>query len=279
MPNSPEASVIAANVSFYREIAAKYDQYEACACDREMQAMLNRDLDRIAKLLGARDTPIKCLDCGGGSGNLSLKMLSRGWSATVVDVSPDMLAVLQEKASRGGFAPTLVNQDILDFLEGSGDNFDVITFSSVLHHLHEYLPVIAAAADRIGSRGVFYSVFDPMPPRHPRLARGFEAFDTLVAKLLHDRADLLPGTFRRIKKLFRTPDAGHGRAVLTSGDLAEYHALAGIDSAAIVRLLDSKEFVVEESRWSAGRSAPAKFINRYLRFMESFKILAQRKAV
>src|SRR2546430_9045237 len=48
-------------------------------------------------------------DCGGGTGNLALKMLARGWNVTVVDVSDDMLDVLGEKAVANGFLPRLIS--------------------------------------------------------------------------------------------------------------------------------------------------------------------------
>jgi ubiquinone/menaquinone biosynthesis C-methylase UbiE len=271
-----DLSVAEANVLFYREIAAKYDDYETCVSDPGMQSMLNADLDRIAGLFGSRQKPVACLDCGGGSGNLSLKMLKRGWSVTVVDVSPEMLGLLEAKASRAGFAPRLINGDVSAFLEDSREQYDLVTFNSVLHHLHSYLPVVESAARHVGPRGVFYSNFDPAPAKRPALTKIFETFDTLAGKLAHDRSDLLPGTLRRLKKQFRKRDEQHGRPVVSPGDLAEYHAKTGVDDLAIIALLKTKGFsLLEHSRWPTGRTALTKAINKRLRMLESFKVIAQ----
>ncbi|MGH9732376.1 MAG: class I SAM-dependent methyltransferase [Candidatus Acidiferrales bacterium] len=276
--NLAEASVIEANVQFYREIAAKYDRYETCVSDPGLQQLLIRDLDRIAILLGKRDGSIECLDCGGGSGNLSLKMLKRGWSVTVVDISADMLAILETKVKHEGYAPRLINESVTSFLSTTEEKYDVVTFSSVLHHLYSYLPVVVQATDHLKREGIFYSNFDPVVSRHPSVARSFEVFDTVLAKLMYDRTDFFPGVSRRIQKLFWKNDDQHGRPVVAPGDLAEYHARSGVDDLAIIQYLDKNGFSVREHlRWSSGRTLPTRFINRRMRVMESFKIMAQRE--
>src|ERR1700730_16787516 len=94
----PEAQVIAANIDFYRNIAKKYDEYETCVRNEALQRMLLTDLERMSRILENSSGNIRCLDCGGGSGNISLKMLEMGWNVTVVDVSSDMLTLLDERA-------------------------------------------------------------------------------------------------------------------------------------------------------------------------------------
>src|SRR5438067_1781955 len=112
-PNhSIESDVIAANVEFYRQIAPQYDRYESCTFDYYLQKMLETDLDRIARDCASVGRTVSCLDCGGGTGNLTLKMLRRGWTVTVVDISPDMLTILEKKLASKGFRAALVNEAI-----------------------------------------------------------------------------------------------------------------------------------------------------------------------
>lgn len=276
-PDSLDASVVEANVRFYREIAAKYDQYETCASDPGVQESLDRDLDRISSLINKENKSLDCLDCGGGSGNLTLRMLNKGWSVTVVDVSPDMLALLRTKAASRGYAPRLINQPIADFFAATRDRYDVVAFSSVLHHLYSYLPVVAQAADHLRPDGIFYSNFDPVISRHKFLTSTFEVFDTSLAKIIHDPLDVLPGILRRLRKTFVAPDARHERPVVSPGDLAEYHDRTGVDDVRIIELLKESGFVIREhTRWTSGRTAVARSINKRLRMMENFKIIAQR---
>ncbi len=248
--------VISANIEFYREIAQKYDHYESCASDSFFQE----------------------IDCGGGTGNLTLKLLSRGWAVTVVDVSPEMLEVSRAKISASGYTARFVNDSVEHFLGSSSEDFEVIAFSSVLHHLYSPVEVVREAAARIRPGGFFYSNFDPALPSSRLMATSFHNFDTVLAKLLHDRKDLLPGMKRRFQKLIRPQDAAHARPIASAGDLAEYHALEGLDDLLIAAALEAQGFSVVRSRYSTGRSKMTRWINERLGASFNFKLVAQRKA-
>lgn len=267
--------VISANVAFYREIAEKYDHYETCASDESYQRMLDADLDKMqASLPPGR---VYCLDCGGGSGNLTLKMLKRGWNVTVVDVSPDMLEVSKAKVRANGYRAEFVNDSIENFLANSSDFFMLITFSSVLHHLYSPVEVITEVSRHVKPGGFFYSNFDPVLPSSRLLATCFCNVDTILAKALRDRKDLLPGVMRRIRKWRLPSDDMHNRVVGSPGDLAEYHARTGLDDDLIAQTLEQQGFLVRLERYPVGRTKPMVWGNRWLRAMLGFKIISQRK--
>jgi len=97
-----EDRVIAANVEFYREIADKYEGYESYLFDKVLQKSLEDDLDRIGYYFASLGRAPSCLECGGGTGNLTLKMCARGWDVTVVDISDHMLDLLKKKGAHEG---------------------------------------------------------------------------------------------------------------------------------------------------------------------------------
>jgi 2-polyprenyl-3-methyl-5-hydroxy-6-metoxy-1,4-benzoquinol methylase len=271
-----EDQVIRANKEFYKQIAQKYDDYEACASDAFFQRWVEDDLKVIESKLPKRSDAVRCLDCGGGTGNVTLKMLRRGWDVTVVDVSADMLDILERKISSTGASAKFFNEPIESFFSHSNETFDLISFSSVLHHLHSPLNVVRIAAQRISPQGFFYSVFDPVPASSHLAAACFLSLDTFLAKLLHDRADLFPGLARRMRKLMAPRDTAHNRPVISAGDLAEYHAREGIDDAAIENVLHQAGFQVDRRRYPVGRTAFVRHLNRHLQLILNFKILAQR---
>lgn len=271
---SKREQVISANVEFYKEIAGKYDQYESCASEEYFQQMLESDVDEMQSLL-AREH-IQCLDCGGGSGNLTLKMLKRGWAVTVVDVSPDMLEVSRSKISAKGYRAEFVNDSIEHFLASTRNVFDVAAFSSVLHHLYSPPEVVTEVAQRVKPGGFFYSNFDPVLPASRFLATCFYNLDTITAKVLRDRKDLLPGVKRRFRKLFLAQDAAHGRAIASPGNLAEYHARKGLDDLSIAEALEQQGFLVSRERYPVARTNLMLWANKRLRALLSFKILARR---
>src|SRR6267378_2881065 len=81
--SAAEDRVIAANVDFYRQMAGKYDSYESYLFDPVLQQSLEDDLDKIASYFVSLGRSPFCLECGGGTGNLTLKMCARGWAVTV----------------------------------------------------------------------------------------------------------------------------------------------------------------------------------------------------
>jgi 2-polyprenyl-3-methyl-5-hydroxy-6-metoxy-1,4-benzoquinol methylase len=273
-----ESKVIEANMAFYRQIAQKYDSYETYLFDRVLQRSLEDDLDKIASYFASLGRAPECLECGGGTGNLTLKMCARGWKVIVVDISEHMLDLLKEKALRKGYSPALVRSPIERYLEETHEGYDLVAFSSVLHHLYSYASVVERASKRLRSGGIFYSNYDPLAPRSPFWARAFESLDTTIAKVLFDPADVLPGIRRRLRKLLSQSDPEFGRAVVSVGDLAEFHARTGIDDAQILRLLQGSGFsIVEHHRFATGRTRVVRFLNERLRLLESCKIIAQRK--
>ena len=272
-----EARIIAANRDFYRQIAKKYDRYESCVSNAHLQGILETDLDKIHSHFTTLEPVPRCLDCGGGTGNLALKMLARGWDVTVVDVSDDMLDVLREKAEARGFLPKLLSSPIEQFFSSTSGTFDLVAFNSVLHHLYSYARVAELAAKRVRIGGFFYSNSDPVIPKWPAWACAFDSLDIAVAKVMFDPKDVLPGVGRRIRKLFSRSDPEFGRAVVSMGDIAEYHVRSGTDDQQILRILQECGFaIVEHLRYATGRTTALRFFNERLRLLESFKIIAHR---
>jgi len=272
-----EARVIQANVNFYLQVAEKYDTYETYLFDPALQQSLEDDLDKIRSHFSQLGRSPVCLDCGGGTGNLALKMCKRGWTVTVVDVSEKMLGLLGEKARALGHYPTLIHGSIEDYLHATHEPYDLVAFSSVLHHLYSYESVVERSLKRLRLGGVFYSNWDPLAPKSPLFARLFDSFDTTIAKALFDPADVLPGIRRRLHKLFSRNDAEFGRALASAGDLAEFHVRTGVDDQKLLAILQSNGFsVAEHRRFVTGRTNFTRVLNGYLRLLESFKIIAQR---
>jgi ubiquinone/menaquinone biosynthesis C-methylase UbiE len=268
--------VIAANRDFYRDISRKYDHYESCARDRYFQSMLEQDIAQVASLLPA-DRPVRCLDCGGGTGNIALKLLRRSWNVTVVDVSPEMLAILEQKCRSSECKPILVNDSLEHFIKSNRQDFDLITFGSVLHHLYSFETVLGDAMECIRPGGVIYTNFDPVLIAHPSLSRTFETVDTLIYKALHDPSDILPGFIRRVRKLGGRHHLFPEREFASAGDLAEFHVKKGIDDVSLIRFYEARGFeVIAHSRYPYARVALLRLLNQRLRLVQSFRMICRR---
>jgi SAM-dependent methyltransferase len=188
-----------------------------------------------------------------------------------------MLSLLRKKSQAQGYAPTLIQSSIEEYLELPNEHFDLVAFSSVLHHLYSYELVVERSLRRLRHGGVFYSNWDPLAPKSPFFGRLFDSFDTTIAKVLFDPADVLPGIVRRLRKVFSFNDVEFGRAVASAGDLAEFHVRTGVDDERILHLLQANQFsLVEHQRFATGRTKFTRLLNEHLRLLESFKIIAWR---
>ena len=206
-------------------------------------------------------------------------MCKRGWAVTVVDVSEKMLGLLRQKAQARGYSPTLILSPIEQFLDATHEDYDLVAFSSVLHHLYSYASVVERSLKRLRPGGVFYSNYDPLAPKNPFFGRLFDSFDTTVAKALYDPADILPSIGRRLRKLFSRSDPEFIRAIVSAGDLAEFHARIGMDDEKILQILQKNGLsIVQHQRFATGRTNLTRALNQRLRLLESFKIIARRKS-
>jgi tRNA (cmo5U34)-methyltransferase len=81
-------------------------------------------------------TPLRVLELGCGTGNLSMFMANRftAMALTVVDLSQPMLDTCEEKVATHVTSYTGIQSDFLD-LDFPPDQFDVVVSSLALHHL------------------------------------------------------------------------------------------------------------------------------------------------
>ncbi|MGI8627036.1 MAG: methyltransferase domain-containing protein [Geodermatophilaceae bacterium] len=91
--------------------------------------------------------PLRVLDVGGGTGGFAVPLAQRGHTVTVVDPSPDALALLANRAQAAGVAASVSG------VQGDGDRLtDVVSPDSadlvLCHHVLEFVdePASAVAA-------------------------------------------------------------------------------------------------------------------------------------
>jgi 2-polyprenyl-3-methyl-5-hydroxy-6-metoxy-1,4-benzoquinol methylase len=279
--------VAMANRLYYSRTAALYDATESCVCDHGAQKMLRDDLDCILRMWGGDPRGMRCLDACAGSGNVSLKLLARGAQVTACDVSPELLKILEVKASQMGLTPTIVCGDIVDFLLGASGLFDLIVFSSALHHLANIPLVLKLSGRRLAPGGLLYTVFDPIPRRELGMfARGLLAIDYLVFKISRHRADFIPGLRRRIRRALRSRQVGAGqrKAELdlqpeNLGVLAEYHIEEGVDDEGLLGILQAEGLEeIWHLRYAGARYGVARGLLTRMNQPTSFRLLARKPA-
>jgi 2-polyprenyl-3-methyl-5-hydroxy-6-metoxy-1,4-benzoquinol methylase len=259
-PSENYRKVAEANRSFHNQLAALYDKTEGSVVDPHELAVLETELDRALAFLGRNPAEIRALDACGGSGSVSLKLLRRGVKVTLADISSDLIKIFQEKCRELGYKPEVVCTEIADFLSDSRQTFDLIIFSSALHHLENIEGVLTLAFERLAPGGLLLTFFDPTDRSQLRtITRAIQRADYYVFKILHQGADLPKAIGRRFRRIFAGVSADKKSIVpldaSTVGMLAEYHIEKGIDDKNLVARLRQVGYeVVQHDRYAGGRT-------------------------
>jgi len=117
-----------------------------------VQALYRRDSDDEWERLGRHRTefavslramkahlpppPATILDCGGGPGRYAITLAQLGYSVTLFDLSPELLAVAKDKSTEAGVTMAGIEQGTATDLSRFADRqFDVVLLMGPLYHL------------------------------------------------------------------------------------------------------------------------------------------------
>ena len=166
-----------------------------------------------------------------------------------MDISSELLDIFRCKCAASRMSPQMVCSEIGSFLSETCRTFDLIVFSSALHHIENIEHVLRLAFRCLEPQGLLYTVFDPTRSTMLRSStRVLQRLEYLAFKLFCQPRDLPAAILRRFRRVLsgvsarRKSDAALTRA--TAGLLAEFHAEQGIDDLALVAQLSTVGFEV-----------------------------------
>lgn len=136
--------------------------------------------------------PVQILDCGGGPGRYALALAQQGYTVTLFDLSPTLLALAREKAAEAGV--TLAGYEegtALDLSRFPDATFDAVLLMGPLYHFleeSERRAALAEAARVLKPGGLLFVAFisrfaahRDCAARYPgRLLEDREAYDQIL---------------------------------------------------------------------------------------------------
>ncbi len=199
--------VLDANERYHDDEAASYDEIQPYIRNDFAQEMFRADIRAIIDTLKPFRPTLRVLDCGAGTGNLTLKFLQQGYEVTSVDISRNMLTRLAGKAAKMGTGRLeTVHSDIDSFLRGASQRYDVICSSSFLHHLPDYRVTYGLMANVASDESIIYTAFEPKA--HSRLTTVQNLFTKLDSGIyeigqrrLYNPVVVMRAALRRMKVL------------------------------------------------------------------------------
>ncbi len=204
-------------VNFYADFEEprySYHEYEVI-----IQALINA----LHSSLGHN---VRAVDICGGTGKAAfvVKKCNSCCQVTLVDVSRKMLDIARLKAKRLGVKElNIVQADAFGFLARE-EEYDLIIFSSAIHHFKDPCKLLCAAAQRLSPEGMIVTIADPTILIRSKRYKMFEfVFINFAGK-----KKILQDLFFKSKK----NDSDDPQ-----WDIAEYQALKGIDDKSLARQL------------------------------------------
>ena len=143
------------NVRLHDRIADVYEQiHPELFCPAE-QNRLAEALGKAASAIRSNSSPGRALDYGCGTGNLTRRLIELGLHTTAADVSGRFLSRVRDRFGASGMLKTL-RVGGQDLSEIEDRRFDLAATYSVLHHVPDYLKMVAELARVTAPGGVVY---------------------------------------------------------------------------------------------------------------------------
>lgn len=135
--------------------AAAYEKSHREIFNPVEQPRLRDALRRAVEAVQTGSKPLKALDYGCGSGNLTRHLVDLGVHAVCADVSDEYLEAVEKKFSGTGLVDTLEigGADLAGVPDGC---FDMVATYSVLHHVPDYLAIVREMCRVLKPGGVLY---------------------------------------------------------------------------------------------------------------------------
>jgi SAM-dependent methyltransferase len=261
-----------ANVAAFGDNSAAYLDGAPHARHPSLRALFAELLIRVFASARERSESPRVLDLGAGEGFATLTCLELGARVTAVDTSAIQLASLRREGERFGESLEVRCEDVSTVLRTTGDEYDIVVASSFLHHVPDYLGLLAQAVAVLGPRGQILTFQDPL--RYDSVGTLPQLFcDLAYMSWRFKQGDVVGGLRRRLRRRrgLYLADSVH--------DNAEYHVTRnGVDQGAICRLLGGKDMEAYIVPYFSTQSPSFQKLGSVLGVRNTFAVVAQRRA-
>lgn len=136
-------------------LSRRYERLHGDIFNEVEQERLRKALKTAVEAVRTGAEPIRALDYGCGSGNLTRHLIELGIHTVSADISEGFLQLIRQNFSQTGLSDTLAinGRDLSGVKDGS---FDMAATYSVLHHVPDYLGIVAEMCRVVKPGGVVY---------------------------------------------------------------------------------------------------------------------------
>jgi len=151
---SETASQIESNIRAHDKIAKKYERIHGEIYNETEQRRLKEALQKALSYIRTENSQKLALDFGCGAGNLTAHLTQLGCDVLACDVSQGFLDLVQSRQYPTSVKSIKINgSDLLNVADGT---VDIVATYSVLHHVPEYIDILAEFVRVLKPGGVIF---------------------------------------------------------------------------------------------------------------------------
>lgn len=175
--------------------------------------------------LAEQGLPLRVLEVGAGHGGFTEPALAMGCEVTAVDMSRPSIEELRRRFGTNPKLRAVYDPD--GTLREVGNDYSLLMFVSVLHHIPDYMSFLRDACQRIAARGALLTLQDPAWYSRHRAAHRAEQAAYFAWRL--GQGNLVKGIQTRLRRISGTFDQAN------PSDMVEYHVVRdGVDEEEIL---------------------------------------------
>lgn len=216
-----------------------------------------------------RDLPLTVLEVGAGHGGFTEPLLAYGCTVTATETSRHALETLTRRFERNSqFRAVFADKGNLEAV--AGERFSLVLFSSVLHHIPDYVSFVRVACSaNLSPGGALVSFQDPL--WYPGMKRATYYFSTASYFAWRiTRGEYVRGAKTRVRRALKRYEPDN------PADMVEYHVVRrGVNERDVLALLERNFEVVCLTRYWSCVSRLFQRIGDALRQCNTFAIRAE----
>tara|TARA_Y100001968_G_scaffold253344_1_gene238996 strand:+ start:2426 stop:3277 length:852 start_codon:yes stop_codon:yes gene_type:complete len=266
-----EKDIINANKQVYSKIARTY---EDVVFTTDANSRLFLAISDCIKYLRKTKKDLLALDACGGSGQAAFIINELGCSAHLVDLSSEMIKNSMKHFKKNNIKIKTINSEINQFLKKNEIKYDLIVFSSALHHLRHPDKILISAMKNLSEGGLLLTISDPTQNIQKKSFKILSIVDRAINHFIKNPMTLFKITSNKISILFGLKKI----KPLNQGWLSEFHSRYGIDDDNLISTLrENGNYVLKHKRYSAGYTYVFQKIYTILRYKTSFLMVLSNK--
>jgi SAM-dependent methyltransferase len=127
-------------------------------------AMDGRQSMMAGQIIGAMKLPpgSRILELGAGCGDVTEELAHAGYRVTAVEINPTYAERIRSRMEQSGGDVKISNQDMLDFVRHSSDEYDAALFVASLHHCMKHVELLDHLSERIAPGGILCFADEPV---------------------------------------------------------------------------------------------------------------------